>query len=634
MQQVKKTTVIALALLMLFSMTLNAYAVTFSDINDAPWARTHIERMADKGIVSGSIHPTTNQRVYLPNNPVTKVESVVLLYSLLEKTGNLMSSTNYTSKYQTMLNTSRIPEWAQKQVAYGLEEGIITTSDLSSFMREGNPDPLQNPASREEVAIFFGRALDVDNKAGSTSISLSFADTEQIGSAALPYVNFLVSKRIISGDDQNRFNPRATITRAEMAAITNKTYDVVEEDDDVVIDLTPSNNNTTTSDVIDRKIEQINTDTRIIFVLDDDNNLEMYRITQGAEIMINSASARISDLRKGQNAELTLNRDNEIIKLDINPQRNEMRVIVRYITDVSDYYVMSVENVANSSDRRNFRVYSTTDITLNGRSARIGDIETGDELLIFHDGLNVIRITDELSKESVTEGILDSLTINRYPFYLTIRGVGNVRTEYEIDEDVRVYINNRRDNLSGLTVGDIITLVITDGLVTEIDAIGQNRSTEVTGTLREILMSRPNRITIVDRDNKESTYVLSDDVSIYVNDTRASLSDLSVNATVELTIRNGEVTEIEASRSSGRSVIQGEILRFYDSINRMLVDHINPTTNRYEEILVYVNRDTIFIDYDGKSIDFGALNRNDFVLITGSYEDGAFIASRVVVVED
>ncbi len=46
--------------------------------------------------------------------------------------------------------------------------------------------------------------------------------------------------------------------------------------------------------------------------------------------------------------------------------------------------------------------------------------------------------------------------MNRYPFSLTIRTIGNQLIEYDIDEDVRVYIDDSRDNLSGLAPGDII----------------------------------------------------------------------------------------------------------------------------------------------------------------------------------
>ena len=89
-----------------------AFAVEFTDLQQAPWAQTHIQRMAEKGVVSGSTDAATGRRVYRPNSPVTKVESMVMLYSVMQKTNQLSSATDYSAKYQTMLGSAKIPQWA------------------------------------------------------------------------------------------------------------------------------------------------------------------------------------------------------------------------------------------------------------------------------------------------------------------------------------------------------------------------------------------------------------------------------------------------------------------------------------------------------------------------------------------
>ena len=642
---IKKKLTIALALVMFFATIIPAFAVEFADIGDH-WGRTHIQRMADKGIVSGSDDPVTGQRVYKPDDPVSKVEAMVMLYSMLRETDQLISESDHTNRYQSIMASADIPEWAMRQVAYAIEAEIIRTANLAGFMEDGDPYPVQQSAAREEVAIYFGKAMDTEDEAGSSAASLEFNDTELISSDALPYVNLLVEKDVISGDTENNFNPRQTITRAEMAALMSKAVEHLEDSEPIVIQLPENNGNgnddeddesveTTDQNTISGKIDYIFRDSRTIIVVDEEDEEHLLNVSSSAEIIINQESANFSDLREDQRVELRVDEDDNVLRIEVNPQRNQLSARVRAYVDALDYYILDVQNLESDSDTRRFRVHPTTEITIDGRSADIEDLERDDEILIYHDGINAIRITDITEERLETQGILESISMNRYPFSLTIRTIGNQLIEYDIGEDVRVYIDDKRDDLSGLASGDIISLIVEDDKVIDIDAYSRNQTQTEEGNIKEVVLSRPNRITIIDRDNEERTFNIKDSVRVYIDDERASLGDLSVNASVELTLEGGEVIEIEASRSiSGRNVIQGEITRFYDSINRMIVNYINPSTDRYEDISVYVTRDTVFIDEDGRRIDFGDLDRRDYVLITGSYEDDSFVATRVVIIED
>ena len=46
----------------------------------------------------------------------------------------------------------------------------------------------------------------------------------------MPYVESATRLGIVSGDDNGNFNPTANITRAEMAVMMNKTYDLLTND--------------------------------------------------------------------------------------------------------------------------------------------------------------------------------------------------------------------------------------------------------------------------------------------------------------------------------------------------------------------------------------------------------------------
>ena len=206
------------AVLVAGSLPVTVSAATFSDINEVSWASSTIQAVSDKGLINGYEDGT-----FRAKNNVTYSEAMVMIYNLMDKTGNLKASaTNTLPIYQTVLNTYKIPTWSQSTVAYGLSAQILMAADLPKFTTNG----VSNPATRQDVAVMFGRALSekYDIYAGT---GVNYNDSWRISDEAMPYVDLLTRLGIVSGDDNGNFNPTANITRAEMAVIMNKTYDLL-----------------------------------------------------------------------------------------------------------------------------------------------------------------------------------------------------------------------------------------------------------------------------------------------------------------------------------------------------------------------------------------------------------------------
>lgn len=208
-----------------FPGTLSVYGATFRDIDDVPWsgAGTVINSVADLGLLSGYEDGT-----FRAKNNVTYCEAAQMLYTTLMKTGTaqpLQAVDSY--RYTSFLNTYRIPKWAHIAISYCLEKGILTTADIMEFVVDGK----SIPATREDVAKMFGRALavryDVDWQ--SPAAAAEFADYWQIAVDAMPMVDLLKRLGIVSGNNSNSFRPKEPINRAEMAVILNKTYEVLTD---------------------------------------------------------------------------------------------------------------------------------------------------------------------------------------------------------------------------------------------------------------------------------------------------------------------------------------------------------------------------------------------------------------------
>ena len=85
--------------------------------------------------------------------------------------------------------------------------------------------------------MIFGKALDTvsgyDTKSGA---ALGYADKNAVSAAAVPYLELLYRADLMVGDSDNKFNPKANITRAEMAVLSVKTYNkLTEKGSDVTV---------------------------------------------------------------------------------------------------------------------------------------------------------------------------------------------------------------------------------------------------------------------------------------------------------------------------------------------------------------------------------------------------------------
>ncbi len=637
-----------LSILMIFSTVIPAFAVEFTDIADH-WGHTHIQRMADRGIVSGSDDPITGERVYKPDDPVSKVEAIVMLYSMLREMDQLISDSDHTNRYQSIMTSAQIPEWAMRQVAYAIEAEIIRTTNLAGFMEDASPYPIQQSALREEVAIYFGKALDTEDETDSSAASLEFYDTEQIGSDALPYVNLLVEKNIISGDTENNFNPRQTITRAEMAALMSKAVEYLEDSEPIIIQLTDNDDEDEDEDEdeeitsvlqgVTRKegtIQRVNHDTGIIFVeFDAEDELEIFEVTDETTIRINSLDHELINLRAGQKAEFSFNEDGDLVRIEISPRRSTVRGTLSQIVETGYQKALILDVNGNS---HSFWVGDHTEVRIDSQSSRLERLSEGDELTVHYEGQNAIIIERGADQEDEyeVEGILQSgVNFDRYPYTISLRLPSNQIEEYEIHNNVTIRIDGNRGYLEDLTRGDIASLRIDPGedhQVVRIDAEGLDRIREVDGTIRRLIIARPNQIDFIDKDQQENTYDLADSVRIYIENERSDLRDLNLPTSATIHIQNDRVVEIEAENISSSEVVQGRITHLHDSINRMIVRHRPSTASSYEEISVYVHSGTIIIDRDGSHIRMRDLTRDSEVFITGEYDSDAFIADRILVI--
>lgn len=335
------------AVLVAGSLPVTASAATFTDINEVSWASSTIQAVSDKGLINGYEDGT-----FRAKNNVTYSEAMVMIYNLMDKTGNLKASaTNTLPIYQSVLNTYKIPTWSQSTVAYGLSAQILMAADLPKFTTNG----VSNPATRQDVAVMFGRALSekYDIYAGT---GVNYNDVWRISDEAMPYVDLLSRLGILTGDENGNFNPTANITRAEMAVMMNKTYDLLSNELANTGEITEIVNHD--GDYYDVDVKMDNGERNRLTLSDD--NISVYNKDGSRELPISS-------LTKGDKVSLVFDGlvITKIYLLDEEASAQEKYDAVGYIYSLKDGY-LNLES-ENTGETTKYKINTNCTYYLDGK---------------------------------------------------------------------------------------------------------------------------------------------------------------------------------------------------------------------------------------------------------------------------
>lgn len=294
---------------------ITAMAVTFADINQAPWpgAETSINKAADLGLVVGE---TINGKSYFrPRDTVSLSESCQFAYKVLLQTQKASADSSVTEKWKNVLNTYKIQDWAHPAVSFCLEEGIISISDLGTFVKNGS----NMPASREQAAEILGRALTVGVPSYSaTASNTAFNDNSSISSDARPYIALLNEVGIVNGDENKNFNPKKTLNRTETAVMVTNLYEELKSSASTV---TPSVSTSTTSGTVK--------DLTNFYVNFEGSAAYYLYSSSGATATLNGKTSSVSELvtmfkdGAAMTASLTLDGNNRITKLAVEAEEEE-----------------------------------------------------------------------------------------------------------------------------------------------------------------------------------------------------------------------------------------------------------------------------------------------------------------------
>lgn len=459
MKKTKHTVALALAA-MLACQPLSVYAATFADMNQAPWAgaEASINKAASLGLVVGE---TRNGKTYFrPRDSVSLSESCQLAYKLLIQTGKAKADDSVTQKWTPIMNAYGIQSWAYPAVSYCLENGILATSNLSGFMKNGS----NLPATREQAATILGRALTKGvSSYTANETTTTFLDNSSISTEAKPYVALLKRVGVVNGDDSNKFNPKKTLNHTETAVLVTNLYGVLEKA------TTPTTPTTPANPTISTQKGTVATMTNFYVNLKDSAAYYMLA-SGGTTITLNGSSATMSDVVKlykaGTSIDVTLTLDSNlhITKLEATYKETKKTkgslTKVRYnktdkegsitIDKDSTYSFTDKDDVDIRIDKKSYSLKELYDLFTKAEDDKT-TIEV--EVTLDNKG-NLTKITGSTKESSSSDSIKGKVSKVNYDKsdktgYIQLK---NKTTKYYIDDtdDVTVKIDSKTKDYKDL----------------------------------------------------------------------------------------------------------------------------------------------------------------------------------------
>ncbi len=177
-----------------------AWQSPFNDIRRTDWFYDSIKYVFDKGYMSGISNSEFAPAISLTRGMMVTILGKLYGADIAEKISGF-SDVNKTAYYSSY-------------VAWAAENGIVNGTGGTKFQ----PD---RSITREEMAVMFANYIKAMNLSvpATNNISVKFADDKDISSWAKEAVHLMQALGLINGKGGNRFDPKGTATRAEIAAV-------------------------------------------------------------------------------------------------------------------------------------------------------------------------------------------------------------------------------------------------------------------------------------------------------------------------------------------------------------------------------------------------------------------------------
>ena len=180
----------------------------FVDLDKSHWAYESIAAMSKSGIINGF-----DDKTFRPDAAVTRAEFCKMLFGILRTDADESADADFS-------DVSRA-DWFYDAVRRLAQSGIVKGSD-GMFRPDDNITREDAAVIIKRFAEYCGAALDVRRE------SAEFDDNSDISDYAKSAVGDRYVSEIINGSDNNRFEPKQSMTRAQAAAMIARIKTIID----------------------------------------------------------------------------------------------------------------------------------------------------------------------------------------------------------------------------------------------------------------------------------------------------------------------------------------------------------------------------------------------------------------------
>lgn len=509
--------------------------INFTDVN-SHWSKKYVYKMAARSVIRGY-----GSRRFAPEGSVTRQEVIALLVRIMGREGQVQQRTESTG-----ITGDRIIDlWAQGYVDLAGQVGITTLGDSGNW---------KAPATRQEVAVWFARALKLEPVYGTMQQYVyNFSDWKSIDMQNLPYIEAVLQKGIMKGDSSGSFRPLSSVKRSEVAAIL---YNVADSFDNSagfetikgqVLQISSEYENTALG-LIDTNGEAVTirlpgSSTFPVFREDKlgDHTLvevgdEITLIVSGGEVVYgeveNNGSFQreiIGGMASNQGWNTYMGTVNSIISKDEwNGEKYVRRPYYRVINIDGQIFDITPA-MSDSGEIGGIPVYK------NGKLAGMESLKTGTSIQYGVKEGRVYYISVIGNNNEILRGYFQEYKNGE----LTIFDYGGTQKDLVLSQQAKILINQRDASINDLKYGQEIELVSNFGVVTEITVLESNINPGYIpeqGKVRvgRVISIKDNKIVLSTDDGSSKEYTISGYTSFYKNGTRSSLSQLHLGDHVKV----------------------------------------------------------------------------------------------------
>ena len=572
---------------------------SFTDISDEKyaWAKQYIEQMAQQGYINGYEDST-----YRPDNAVTRLETIVLFARAMgaNKEENADILEYAMEQYGDIVRETGI-NYGFEEVSYMLYRGALTELDLKLYLTYGKAS---EPMQRQEASAIITKAMCASKTAESeVLVDMEYTDAKFINSKYSQFVFYVSEMGIMNGMDDGSFQPEGSVLRSQIAAMLYRTVDKMNLyiEEATVINMDTVKNNITIADSFGEEIPMGYVEYTKFYLdgkLSDENSVEAH--TPAILTYINNELVFVDMLEK------VIDDTVKGIYQGYTNQNGEMTVTVKDANDDANEYKLS--SFAKCFDEKD------NELALN--SFKAGDYV---EVEIV-DGV-VISVRKIKTQSVIQYAVVEDISIED-EVYLTI---SHDEEEYDgmrfvIGNDVIVYKNNDREDLSKIYKGDRIVITMEYGIVTKLVATSDNKTYE--GTITEVIISS-NPALKVKINGEVREFDIVSKTSIVTNGAAASLYDLRVGDTVKITTESGALLSVvTVTPASTAGSVTGVIETVNTSMGFIRIDG---------ETIFCKDTTTTVISSNGTNKLMKDLKEGMTVSVRGTLTNGAYTASLIII---